>query len=132
MRNRLAQRRATALRKKTTDAERRLWYHLRRRQLSRARFRRQVPIGPFIADFASLGCSLIVEVDGGQHRGSAKDVSRDRYLKARGFRVLRFWDSDVLLQTDAVLEVILRSVCPHPVLPPQAGKGRRTERSLVT
>jgi very-short-patch-repair endonuclease len=110
MRNPLAQRRATALRKRTTEAEQRLWYHLRRRQLSGVRFRRQVPIGPFIADFACLASSLIVEVDGSQHRDSPKDASRDRYLRWRGFRILRFWDSEVLLETDAVLEVIRRSL----------------------
>jgi very-short-patch-repair endonuclease len=93
-----------------TDAERRLWYHLRRRQLCDTRFRRQVPIGPFIADFASLHSSLILEVDGSQHRDNAKDVSRDRYLRSRGFRILRFWDNEVLQQTEAVLEVIRRSL----------------------
>lgn len=110
MRNPLAQRRATALRKRTTEAEQRLWYHLRRRQLSGARFRRQVPIGPFIADFASLESSLIIEVDGSQHRDNAKDAHRDHYLRQRGFRILRFWDNEVLQQTDAVLEVVRRSL----------------------
>ncbi|HKS56186.1 MAG TPA: endonuclease domain-containing protein [Steroidobacteraceae bacterium] len=120
MRHPLTQRRATALRKKTTDAEQRLWYHLRRRQLSGVRFRRQVPIGPFIADFACLEASLIVEVDGGQHHDNPKDARRDVYLQSHGYRILRFWDNDVLRETDAVLEVIRRSLegmppsCPSP------------------
>lgn len=110
MRNALAQARATRLRKGMTDAERKLWYHLRRRQLGGCRFRRQVPIGPFIADFACLECALIVEVDGGQHASSHHDAVRDRFLRSRGFRILRFWDNEVLLQTEGVLEVILREM----------------------
>jgi very-short-patch-repair endonuclease len=108
VRNPLAQRRATSLRKRTTEAEQRLWYHLRHRQLCGERFRRQVPIGPFIADFASIESLLVVEVDGSQHRASERDAERDRYLRSLGFEVLRFWDNDVLLETDAVLEVIRR------------------------
>ena len=126
MRDPLAQRRATALRKKSTEAEQRLWYHLRRRHVSGARFRRQVPIGPFIADFACLGACLIVEVDGSQHRGNLKDVMRDRYLRERGFHVLRFWDNEVLQETDAVLEVIRRWLQAAPILsfPRERRKGR--------
>jgi very-short-patch-repair endonuclease len=75
-----------------------------------ARFRRQVPIGRFIADFACLESSLIVELDGGQHLDNLHDANRDRYLRGRGFRILRFWDNDVLQETDAVLEVIQRSL----------------------
>ena len=110
MRNPVTQRRATALRKRTTDAEQRLWYHLRRRQLNGARFRRQVPIGPFIADFACLESSLIIELDGSQHRDNPRDARRDRYLRAHGFWILRFWDNEALLETDAVLEVIRRAL----------------------
>jgi very-short-patch-repair endonuclease len=126
MRDRIALSRARSLRKKPTDAERRLWYHLRGRQLGGKRFRRQVPIGAFIADFASLECALVVEVDGSQHRDSAHDRRRDGYLLSRGFRVIRFWDNDVLLQTDAVLETIWRTLRAPPSCPSPArrGKGR--------
>lgn len=109
MRNRLAQARAKKLRSKPTDAERLLWYHLRARRLGGQHFRRQVPIGPYIADFANLEQQVIVEVDGRQHRASDHDVRRDQYLAEQGFRVLRFWDNQVLMETEAVLEVILRA-----------------------
>jgi very-short-patch-repair endonuclease len=108
MRNSLAQRRATRLRKRSTDAERRLWYFLRKENL-RVRFRRQVPVGPYIADFASLDARVIVEVDGSQHT-VARDAMRDEFLRQRGFRVLRFWDNDVLTRTEAVVEVIRREI----------------------
>jgi very-short-patch-repair endonuclease len=126
MRNAVAQRRARALRIRMTDAERHLWYHLRRRNLNGCRFRRQVPIGPFIADFASLEQRLVVEIDGSQHCGSQRDRRRDAFLQAKGFRVLRFWDNEVLLQTESVLEVIWRATemppsCPSPA---KRGKGR--------
>lgn len=112
MREKLAQRRATGLRKKPTDAEGKLWYFLRRKHLG-ARFRRQVPIGPFITDFACLESRVIIEVDGSQH-SAAVDGARDEFLRQRGFRVLRFWDNDVLVRTDAVLEVILSRLKSPP------------------
>jgi len=82
------------------------------------KFRRQHPIGPYIVDFVCLECGLVVEVDGGQHQEHAKvDHKRDAELGSLGFLVLRFWDNDVLLQTEAVLEQIwtlARQRCPHP------------------
>ena len=109
MRNLVAQQRARRLRNDATDAERHLWRHLRDRQLAGFRFRRQVPLYGFIADFACLEAKLVIELDGGQHVESvAYDQHRDRLLEFHGYRVLRFWDNQVLQQTQAVLEAILR------------------------
>jgi adenine-specific DNA-methyltransferase len=127
MRNSVAQRRARELRKQATDAERHLWYHLRRRQVGGYRFRRQVPICGYIADFACVEARLVIELDGGQHaERRLYDEYRDRRIEAEGFLVLRFWDNQVLQETQAVLEEILRALeasCPHPGLTPQAGEG---------
>jgi adenine-specific DNA-methyltransferase len=111
MRNPTAQQRATRLRTEPTDAERRLWHYLRMRQLAGHRFRRQVPIGPYIADFACIEARLIVEVDGGQHLDQLdRDGRRQHFLAARGFRVIRFWDNAVLKETSAVVQSILRAL----------------------
>ncbi|MGA8056261.1 MAG: endonuclease domain-containing protein [Burkholderiales bacterium] len=118
MRNPIAQQRARRLRHQVTDAERHLWGFLRRRQLGGFRFRRQVPIGPYIADFACLETKLVVELDGGQHQEQQdKDARRDSQIEARGFRVLRFWDHDVFKETEAVLEVIERALLQTRVPP---------------
>jgi very-short-patch-repair endonuclease len=115
MRSKLSLARARALRAQSTDAERRLWHYLRRRHLRGARFRRQVPIGPFITDFACLARRLIVEVDGGQHQlERMADKRRDEYLQRHGFRVLRFWNNDVLLRTEGVLERIWKELEEPP------------------
>ena len=102
---------ARSLRRSMTDAEMQLWQHLRNRRLLGFKFRRQVPLGKFIADFVCLGAKLIIEVDGGQH---AERESEDRYrtdwLTREGFRVLRFWNDDVLLRTDSVLESIIAAL----------------------
>lgn len=99
---------ARSLRKDQTDAEKRLWYHLRDRRLAGHKFRRQHPIGPFIVDFVCLETCLIVDLDGGQHALEIEeDRNRTAYLETRGFRVLRFWNNQVLNETEAVLTVIL-------------------------
>jgi adenine-specific DNA-methyltransferase len=120
---------ARTLRMSSTDAERRLWYYLRNRQLSGYRFRRQVPLGRYVVDFVCLRARLIVELDGGQHTESMiEDLERTRYLARGGFRVVRFWNDEVLLQTEAVLESILEALiqaCPHPDPLPQAGEGEQ-------
>ena len=127
MRNPVAQHRARKLRNQATDAEQRLWQHLRRRQLGGYRFRRQVPICGYIADFVCLEARLVIELDGAQHEERHHyDERRDRRIEAQGFRVLRYWDNQVFQETQAVLEVVLHaleSTCPHPDLPPQAGEG---------
>ena len=100
-------RNARRLRRDATDAERRLWYFLRNRQLDGHRFRRQVPLGPYIADFACIESRLVVELDGGQHvEAAAVDRLRTLRFERAGFRVLRFWNHDVLQRTAAVLEAI--------------------------
>lgn len=101
--------RARQLRREGTDAERKLWSRLRNNGLG-FKFRRQHQIGPFIVDFFSLEARLIVEVDGGQHHDSSEqraDEERTRYLEGRGFTVVRFWNDEVLRDTEAVLARIL-------------------------
>jgi very-short-patch-repair endonuclease len=100
---------AKDLRRNSTDAERRLWQHLRASRLNGFKFRRQHPIPPYIVDFVCASEYLVVELDGSQHT-DASDAARTRFLEARGLRVLRFWDNDVLSNTDAVLEAILNIV----------------------
>ena len=119
---------ARPLRRDSTDAERRLWRHLRNRNLGGFKFRRQVTIGPFIADFACIECKLVIEADGGQH-GTNKDSTRTAYLENLGWRVIRFWNDDILLRTDAVLGVVLEACLegqktdePSPCPLPQAGE----------
>jgi len=97
-----------------TDAERRLWYGLRAHRLAGHKFKRQVPIGSYIVDFACLSRKLIVEVDGGQHSESLRDKRRDAWLKTQGFEVLRFWNNDVLKNTEGVLELILIALKDRP------------------
>jgi primosomal protein N' (replication factor Y) len=100
--------RAKELRKNLTDAENKLWRHLRYRQIDGNKFRRQHPVGPYIVDFACLEKGLVVEVDGAQHgENAAYDSERSAYLQSKGFRVLRFWNNDVLTQTEVVKEVIM-------------------------
>ena len=99
------------LRLSATDAERALWTRLRRRHLGDFKFRRQFPVSGYIVDFVCLEAKLVVELDGGQHAGQSKyDRQRTAVLEKSGFRVVRFWNDDVLLRTDAVLEEILRQL----------------------
>jgi very-short-patch-repair endonuclease len=103
----MTSRQAKALRANQTEAERRLWLKLRDRRLDGAKFRRQVPVGPYIADFACHAAKLIVELDGGQHAENAEaDALRTGWLERQGFRVLRFWNNDVMANIDGVLERI--------------------------
>jgi very-short-patch-repair endonuclease len=102
---------ARSLRRDMTDVERLLWRHLRQRQIEGYKFRRQHPVGHYIADFACLEACLIVEVDGGQHSDrKGYDMERTAWLEGQGFRVLRFWNTDVLANIDGVREVIRREV----------------------
>ena len=88
---------AKHLRKNMTEAEHRLWYHLRAYRLNGIRFRRQQPIGTYVVDFVHFGSKVIVEADGGQHAGSEHDARRDAWLEAQGYKVLRFWNDDILV-----------------------------------
>jgi very-short-patch-repair endonuclease len=96
---------ARKLRRSSTDAEHRLWQHVRARQLDGAKFVRQFPIGPHVADFACRAAGLVVELDGGQHSPET-DAGRTQMIESFGYRVIRFWNHDVLQNTDGVLEAI--------------------------
>jgi len=104
-----------ALRNNMPDAERVLWSALRRRQIGDFRFRRQHPFGSYILDFVCLEAMLVIEVDGGQHVEGAKiDEARSAFLSNAGFRVLRFWDNDVLKNIEDVKESIWRALHTPP------------------
>lgn len=120
--------RARTLRRDATEAEKKLWQHLRQAPFRQHHFRRQATIGPYFADFASHQLRMVIEVDGGQHSGSTSDEARTRYLEANGYRVFRFWNNDVLQNMSGVLATIQAAVIvdspptPDPS-PPQAGGG---------
>jgi very-short-patch-repair endonuclease len=99
--------RVRALRTRMTDAEGKLWFALRDRRFSGFKFRRQVAIDRFIADFICFETRLVIEVDGGQHAESSKDQRRDRWFAENGFRVVRFWNNEVLSNLERVLTVLL-------------------------
>ena len=105
--------RARGLRRASTEAEKLLWQKLRAWQLGGAKFRRQAPIGPYIVDFASFEHRLVVEIDAAQHntpQGRQHDLKRTAWLEAQGFRVLRFWNNQVLTNIEGVLERILQEI----------------------
>ena len=125
MRGEFTKQRARELRSQLTDAERLLWYFLRRNNLN-CHFKRQYPIGPYFADFACVRLKLVIEVDGGQHAEQhCYDTARVQFIREQGFKVLRFWNNEVLQQTDAVLQVIWREVevSPLPNPPPLRRRG---------
>src|SRR6202142_4695985 len=107
---------ARKLRSRMTDAERKLWFALKDRRFAAFKFRRQVPIGPYIADFLCFESRLIPEVDGGQHAESVRDVERDNWLVRNEFRVVRFWNNDVLQNLEGVLTSLATELnkTPHP------------------
>ena len=123
--------RARSLRKDLTEAERALWGRLRGRQLNGHKFRRQQPVGAFIADFVCLERKLVVELDGGQHaEQAARDAERTARLESYGFHVLRFWNHDVLRDIQVVMEAIrnaLLNAPPHPHPLPRRGEGEPRE-----
>ncbi|RVC58364.1 MAG: endonuclease domain-containing protein [Mesorhizobium sp.] len=101
---------ARALRREMTEAEDRLWHELRDRRLDRIKFRRQVPVGKYVADFVCFEAGLIIEIDGSQHAELESDRGRAVELESRGFRVLRFWNDDVLKDLNAVCDTIIAYV----------------------
>jgi very-short-patch-repair endonuclease len=109
----MATQRSGTLRQSATDAEKTLWTHLRNRHLAGLKFRRQHPIGPYIADFACPEAKLVVELDGGRHT-EATDARRTAYLEAQGNTVVRFWNNEVLQNTEGVLEVLSRYLADEP------------------
>ena len=107
--------RSRELRANMTDAERRLWACLNARKVSGIRFNTQFPIGPFICDFVSRGAKLVIEVDGGQHSDSERaDAARTRHIEQQGYRVIRFWNNDVLGNIDGVVAEIERVLADTP------------------
>jgi very-short-patch-repair endonuclease len=120
-----AHHRARRLRQDMTDAERKLWSILRMDQMQALRFRRQVPIGPYVADFVCHEARLIIEVDGGQHDlSSDMELKRTRFLEGEGYRLIRFWNNEVLANLDGVYTTIIGALDrhhPHPTLPHRGG-----------
>jgi very-short-patch-repair endonuclease len=98
------------MRREPTDAEAKLWRELRDRRLDGIKFRKQFLIGNYIADFVCLEAKLIIELDGGQHSESRYDAARDAALTSMGFRVLRFWNDEVMKEMDAVCTTVIRFV----------------------
>ncbi|MES1984668.1 MAG: endonuclease domain-containing protein [Pseudomonadota bacterium] len=116
---------AKRLRRHMTDAEKLLWHHLRNAQICQVKFRRQQPIGRYIADFVSQERRLIVEADGGHHMGSDHDLERDAWLQRTGYTVLRFSNIDILTNIEGVVArlVSVLDASPSPTTPrPQAAK----------
>jgi len=134
--------RARSLRGIMTDAERKLWQMLRNRRFASAKFRRQVPLGRYVADFLSFEKRIVIEVDGGQHAGSASDVTRDHWFRRQGFTVLQFWNNDVLTNLRGVFAALVEVIdarTPHPSSQLQAaamtpsparGEGKKRAPSL--
>lgn len=120
-------RRARYLRANMTDSERLLWSHLKSKKLNGWKFRRQHIIGSYIVDFACLKARLIIECDGGQHHTLQKlyDEKRDRYLRQCGYKILRFWNHDVLTNIEGVWQIISDNLLPNdPPSYPSPERGR--------
>jgi very-short-patch-repair endonuclease len=129
--------RARRLRRDTTDAERKLWQRLRQWPEGRAHFRRQATLGPYFADFACHTNRLVIELDGGQHGGGAqmeRDAARNAYFQVQGYRVLRFWNNDIMQNIDGVMSVIAEALSsaspptPDPSPPLRGGRGTGPSR----
>jgi very-short-patch-repair endonuclease len=127
---------ARQLRSRMTDAERKLWFALKDRRFAAFKFRRQVPVGPYVVDFICFESRLVIEVDGGQHADSVRDVERDNWLLQNEFRVMRFWNNDVLQNLEGVLASLSEQLerTPHPSSrlretppSPARGEGKKTE-----
>ncbi len=103
--------RARELRKNMTDAERKLWNHLRNRQLGGLKFRRQHPIGKYVVDFVCFEKKIVIEVDGSQHlENRIYDAERTEWLEKQGFKVIRVWNNDVLNEIEVVLEELYEEI----------------------
>lgn len=115
---------AKNLRSSQTEAEQRLWYHLRAHRFMGLKFKRQKPMGSYIVDFVCVEHRLIIELDGGQHADDVTyDQRRDAWLRGQGYTVLRFWNNDVMQQLDGVLEQIRLTLSPAPL--PQVREGSK-------
>jgi len=127
-----------ALRRHPTEAEKKLWRHLRNRQISGAKFRGQQPFGPYILDFYCAESKLAIELDGGQHgmtKHTRQDEQRDEYLKQEGVTVLRFWNNQIFEEVEGVLDMIyatLESRTPHPNPLPQGERGQPPAKRKIS
>ena len=122
---------AQRLRTNATDAERRLWRELRKLALEGTHFRRQVPIGPYVADFGCMPAKLLIEVDGSQHglkKNVDKDEARTRWLNAEGYRVLRFWNNDIIRNLKGLMEAVYAELHGSMDVEPKAFKPKRLPR----
>ncbi len=113
---------AKSMRSALTAAEAVIWHHIRGGRFSGVKFKRQQPIGNYIADFVCFAQRLAIEVDGGQHNGSANDTARDAWFVRQGFRVLRFWNNDVSENLEGVLMRIREALAPSPSVPLPRGE----------
>ncbi|MEO7687976.1 MAG: DUF559 domain-containing protein [Sphingomonas sp.] len=121
--------RSRELHANATDAERKLWAQLSARTVAGVRFNTQFPIGPFICDFVSRSAKLVIEVDGGQHGwNAAADLARTRFIEAKGFVVLRFWNNEVLENIEGVVATIERALADRPS--PSSSRKREGSRSV--
>src|SRR4030065_933105 len=115
---------ARSLRSNQTDAERLVWRHLRAGRLEGHKFKRQQPLGPYIADFVCFKAMLVVELDGGQHADQVnEDAERTRWLTSQGYRVLRFWNNELIENMEGVWAVISAALSPSPQPSPLKGEG---------
>jgi len=122
---------AKQLRKQSTDTERLLWQYLRNKQLKGLKFRRQQPIGNYIADFVCFEKKMIIELDGGQHTISKhrqRDIKRDEWFERQGYKILRFWNNEVLTNIEGVLEEIMERCLNHPPLNPLPSREGKREK----
>ena len=124
------------LRRRSTEAEDLLWYILRDRRFANYKFRRQVPIGPYVADFVCYQSKLVVELDGSQHAESFRDEKRDAELERRGFRVLRLWNRQLNAERDTVMAAIWFALQDTPSAAlrapsPTRGEGEGAEASKI-
>ncbi len=118
--------RAQELRNHATDADRKLWLRISRRQLEGHKFSRQMPVGPFICDFMCRERMLVIELDGGQHAENLRDKSRTHFIEGEGYRVLRFWNNEVMENIEGVLATIVAALKSSP--PPAPSRKREGER----
>jgi very-short-patch-repair endonuclease len=122
---------ARKLRSNMTDAEHRLWQALRDRLVEGHRFRRQVPLGPYIVDFCCVQLGLVIEADGSQHSESKSDQLRDAWLAEQGYRVLRFWNVAIQKDFEGAMESILRAVADREAELAAFGRRTKTPASLA-
>lgn len=122
---------AKTLRANQTDAEQRLWRHLRAHRFMGLKFKRQKPLGRYIVDFVCAERRLVIEIDGGQHAEQVEyDRQRDAWLRNQGYTVLRFWNNEVLQRVEDVLEQVRLTVALSPGPSPTGGRGEQCSGSL--